>query len=354
MQRITVVIIGAGQAGLAVSRLLTGESVDHVILERGNAAQSWRSRRWDSLRLLTPNWMSRLPGWSYDGPDRGGFMSAASVVEYLDQYALSFQAPVIRNAQVHSVRRARGRFVVSSDAGCWTADAVVIATGYCDQPAVPPMAAGLHPSIHQLTPDCYRNPDDVPDGGVLIVGASATGVQLADELDAAGRDVLLAVGRHTRVPRRYRGIDIMWWLDAMGLLDRPVSPGRALETAHSLQLVGNAPAREVDLPTLATRGIRFAGRLASLARGVVTFADDLPSTTAAADAKLDRLLARIDRFADSTGLDGSIGPPTRPRVPTAVRSAVRPRLNLEAERVHSVIWATGYRRRYPMAAHPRA
>ncbi len=163
--------------------------------------------------------------------------------------------------------------------------------------------------------------------------------------------MLLAVGRHTRVPRRYRGIDIMWWLDAMGLLDRPVSPGRALETAHSLQLVGNALAREVDLPTLATRGIRFAGRLASLAGGVVVFAGrPSTSTTAAADAKLDRATgSHIDRFADSAGLDGSIraadpaeGPDSRP-----LRRACRLNLEAEAGTAPAVIWATGYRRRYP-------
>lgn len=194
MHRTSVVIIGAGQAGLAVSYLLTAASVDHVVLERGRTAESWRSRRWDSLRLLTPNWMSRLPGWSYGGRDPAGFMPAGSVAEHLTRYADSFAAPVVPGADVRSVRWRDGGYLVVSDAGCWTAKSVVIATGYCDEPAVPRIAGELHPTIVQLTPDRYRNPDNVPDGGVLVVGASATGVQLADELAGAGRDVVLAVG----------------------------------------------------------------------------------------------------------------------------------------------------------------
>ena len=353
MHRTTVVIIGAGQAGLAVSHLLTEASVDHVILERGTTAESWRSQRWDSLRLLTPNWMSRLPGWAYCGPDPDGFMSATSVVDYLGRYAASFRAPVLQQAQVRSVGWARGRFLVDSDAGPWTADAVVVATGYCHEPAVPAIARALHPSIRQLTPDRYRNPDDVPDGGVLVVGGSASGVQLADELAADGRTVTLAVGRHTRVPRRYRGVDIMRWLDSMGSLDRPIRPADARTTEPSLQIVGDAMGREVDLLSLSTRGIRITGRVTGLESGVLTLADDLPVTAPAADARLDRLLDRIDHFAASTGLDSSIGPATRPAASIAARCADQSRrINLHANGFRSVIWATGYRPRYPWLQLP--
>jgi len=344
-----VVIIGAGQAGLAVSKQLTDVGVDHIVLERGRTAERWTSQRWDSLRLLTPNWMSRLPGWSYRGTDPSGFMPAVEVAEYLTAYADSFGAPIIHGAEVRSVRRRGAGYQVVSDAGIWSAAAVVIATGYSDQPAVPELAGTLHPSIRQITPDLYRNPGDVPVGRVLVVGASATGAQLADELATAGRDVVLAVGRHTRVPRRYRGMDIMWWLDSMGMLDRPLTTAQlARRPEPSLQIVGSTDGREVDLPSLAERGIRLTGRVTGAGGRELTFADDLATTAAAADSKLDRLLGRIDHFATTTGLDHEIDPPDRPRQiadrPDA-RAARQPMEKVDG--IRAVIWATGYRRAYP-------
>ena len=345
-----VVIIGAGQAGLAVSYLLTAASIDHLVLERGRTAERWRSQRWDSLRLLTPNWMSRLPGWSYRGADPDGFMPAADVAGYLAGYAESFRAPVRAETTVLSVRRHRGRYLVGTDAGSWAADAVVIATGFCDEPAVPAAAAGLDPAIHQVTPDRYRNPSELPAGGVLVVGASATGAQLADELAADGREVLMAVGRHTRLPRRYRGRDIMWWLDSMGVLDRLVDHERIHRPPEpSLQIVGSGPdarPRDVDLPSLQARGIRLGGRLVGLDGTHGTFADDLPATAAAADAKLARLLRRIDDHV-TTGPEFEVVPPgrVRPLVPDSVAAPTR--LDLRAAGVRSVLWATGCRRRYP-------
>jgi putative flavoprotein involved in K+ transport len=353
MERTAVVIVGAGQAGLAVSYLLTAASVDHVILERGQVAESWRSRRWDSLRLLTPNWMSRLPGWSYRGSDPAGFMPAQEVTAYLGRYASSFDAPVFTGTTVLSVRAGGRGFVVDTDSDSWSADAVVVATGYADEPAVPGYAHALHPSVRQLTPDSYRNPGSVPDGGVLIVGASASGVQLADELAGAGREVTLAVGRHTRMVRRYRGMDIMCWLDSMGSLDQPLRPSKNRAPEPSLQLVGSTDRRSVDLPSLATRGVRLTGRVSGLDSRTVTLAGDLALTTAAADAKLDRLLLRIDDFATRTGMDREIDPPTHlaPSVPEhGSRETTLTTLHLRG--IGSVIWATGYRRRYPWLQLP--
>ena len=346
-----VVIIGAGQAGLAVSKQLTDVGVDHIVLERGRTAERWTSQRWDSLRLLTPNWMSRLPGWSYRGTDPSGFMPAVEVAEYLTAYADSFGAPIIHGAEVRSVRRRGAGYQVVSDAGIWSAAAVVIATGYSDQPAVPELAGTLHPSIRQITPDLYRNPGDVPVGRVLVVGASATGAQLADELATAGRDVVLAVGRHTRVPRRYRGMDIMWWLDSMGMLDRPLTTAQlARRPEPSLQIVGSTNGREIDLPSLAERGIRLAGRVTGAGGRELTFADDLATTAAAADSKLDRLLGRIDHFATTTGLDHEIDPPDRPRQIAGGPDARQPLEKVDA--IRAVIWATGYRRAYPWLRVP--
>ncbi len=348
MYRTSVVIVGAGQAGLAVSRLLTDACVDHVLLERGHVAQRWRSGRWDSLRLLTPNWMTRLPGWSYQGGDPGGFMPATSVVSLLSRYAESFAAPIVSGAEVRSVRPCGDDFAVLTDSGTWIAAAVVVATGHCAEPQVPEFAAALDRSVRQIVPDGYRNPSDVPDGRVLVVGASATGVQLADELAAAGRDVLLAVGSHTRMVRRYRGMDIMWWLDSMGILDRRADSEHARRSPEpSLQLVGSDTGREVDLGALARRGVELTGRVTGGDHGALTVSDDLAEARAQADAKLHRLLQRIDDFALATGLHSELEPASRPRPAEPAGPASRSRLSLGRAGISSVIWATGYRRRYP-------
>ena len=341
MRQTEVVIIGAGQAGLAVSRLLTERGVDHVVLERGRTAERWRSRSWRSLRLLTPNWMTRLPRWRYGGPEPSGFMPAADVVRYLEAYAGSFAAPVLPDARVDVVRREFGHFVVDSNAGSFTARGVVIATGACQQPAVPLLAAGLHPGIRQLTADAYADPDVLPPGGVLVVGASASGTQLADELHSAGRHVVLAVGRPTRATRRYRGRDYLWWLDAMHVLDRPLDPHRR-RPEPSWQLVGDHR-RTVDLPSLAGRGVRLAGRLAGMEGHRLVFDDSLPVSAAAADARFRRLLSRIDDFAEATGLDQDIEPADG----AAIRRVGGPGVErVDAREFGTVIWATGYRRRY--------
>jgi putative flavoprotein involved in K+ transport len=353
MSRIPVVVIGAGQAGLAVSRQLTTSGVDHVVLERGRVAERWASFGWLSLRLLSPNWLSRLPDFQYTGPDPDGFMRATEVAAYLRSYAEFTAAPVVEGARVTAVERRGGRYRVMTDAGCWTADAVVVATGWCDVPHVPALATALDPRLEQLTPAGYRAPGDLPDGGVLVVGASATGVQLADELAAADRRVLLAVGSHTRLPRRYRGLDIMWWLDAMGVLDRRLdehpTPGAA-RTEPSLQLVGSTGERNVDLLSLHERGIGLVGRLTGVAGRRIGLADDLTETTGRADGKLRSLLRRIDRYAEAAGLAGEIdaAEPVR-EVPTAGGVAG---LDLHHAGIRTVLWATGYRRAYPWLRVP--
>jgi putative flavoprotein involved in K+ transport len=340
MSHLPVVVIGAGQAGLAVSHLLTGAGVDHVVLERGRTAQRWDSYSWESLRLLTPNWLSRLPGYRYAGPDPAGYMSAAEVAGYLRGYGAG--TPVVEGAEVVSVRGRGAGYRVVTGAGSWSAGAVVLATGWCDLPRVP--AVPLDPGVEQLTPATYRNPAALAEGGVLVVGASASGVQLADELVGAGRNVVLAVGSHTRVPRRYRGRDIIWWLDAMGVLDQPLDERRS-PAEPSLQLVGRSDGRDVDLRTLQDRGVRLAGRLTGVERRRLRFADDLADTTRRADARWTDLLRRVDAFARAGGLADGIEavPPVR-----AVRTAAAPSaLDLRHAGIGTVIWATGYRRGYP-------
>jgi putative flavoprotein involved in K+ transport len=345
---VDTVVIGAGQAGLAVSRHLTDHDIEHVVLERGRVANRWRSDGWDSLRLLTPNWMSRLPGWSYRGDDPDGFMSVAELIEYLQGYADSFAPPVITDTTVSSVRLADRGYRVRTDDGVWLARNVVIATGTCGSPSVPPMATRLT-AVHQLTPSTYRNPIELPDGGVLVVGASASGVQIAQELCRSGRRVVLSTGRHLRLPRSYRGLDIWWWLSQMGRLDEEAEPVTAVDPEKgrgdlSAQLVGRA-GEDVDLGTLAAEGVVVAGRVVAASTHRVTLADDLEASTAAADRRLRRLLDSIDSYVARLGLESEVldPPPYRPvTLPPAPRT-----LNLAAERIATVIWATGYRSSYP-------
>ncbi len=347
VESVDTVIIGAGQAGLATSYHLTAQQRSHVLLDRAWAGSRWETDRWDSLRLLTPNWMSRLPGWHYTGPDPDGYLRAPEVAEYLRSYAASFGAPVHEGAQVVAVEPTEAGHVVRTPDRSWLAASVVVATGYCDIPAVPAAAAGLPPSVAHVTPSDYTSPEALPAGAVLVVGASASGVQIAHELRTAGRDVVLAVGRHTRVPRDYRGMDIMWWLDTIGMLDRSideVSDKRRFLREPSLQVVGRPSRENVDLARLHELGVRLAGRLLDADGTVVRFAEDLPDTTADADYRLGRVLDQVDAFAEQAGLSGEVLEPHRPapfRPP-----AHRTRLDVAASGIAAVVWATGYQRSY--------
>lgn len=344
----TAVIIGGGPAGLVMSHELGRAGVDHVVVERGRIAERWRSERWDSLRLLTPNWLARFPGWSYTGPDPSGFMTMPEVVEHLAGYATSFDAPVWEHTTVERVTPTEEGFSVRTTAGQLTASAVVVATGACDTPRVPDWGPALPRAVHQVPSARYRNPDSLPDGGVLVVGASASGIQIASELARAGRPVTLAVGRHTRLPRRYRGMDIHWWLDASGVLDTRLSEVPDPEAARrepSLQLVGSPDGRSVDLATVAGEGVRVVGRARSADGPKVDVDDDLARHCASADARLARLLDRFDRYAKDIGVDAELLPPQRP-APIRFDGKAQ-RLDLRREGISTVLWATGFRREYP-------
>lgn len=354
MNRIDTIIIGGGQAGLAMSRCLADRRVDHVVLERGRVAERWRSERWDSLRLLTPNWQTRLPGFRYDGPESDGYMSMPQLVGFFERYAASFDAPLELGTSVSAVERAGSYFRVQTNRASWIADHVVVATGFSDVPFVPALARQLSPRIVQVVPTQYRNPAQLPPGGVLVVGASATGVQLADEIQASGRPVALAVGRHQRLPRIYRGHDILWWLDAMGVLDATTDEVFDVETSRnqpSLQLVGRADLPSLDVAVLGQRGVRVLGRLVRADGERVRFDDDLIATTSASDLKLAELLVRIDAFAAKTG--ARVGPP-EPFVPTwpSAVGAGKITIDLRADGINTVVWATGFARQYPWLKVP--
>jgi putative flavoprotein involved in K+ transport len=356
VNRINTLVIGGGQAGLAMSRCLSDRSVDHVVLERGRVAERWRSDRWDSLRLLTPNWQTRLPGFCYEGPDPDGYMSMPELVTFLENYAASFAAPVEAATRVLAVESAGPHFRVQTSRGAWLARNVVIATGYSDLPYVPPLARQLSPRIVQVVPTQYRNPEQLSLGGVLVVGASATGVQLADEIHASGRPVTLAVGRHLRLPRTYRGRDILWWLDAIGVFDDTAESVFDIQTSRrqpSLQLVGRSDIRSLDVAMLRQRGVRVLGRLAGADHERVSFDDDLIATTVASDVKLAQVLLRIDTFISRTAFTGTVGAP-EPFEPTwtSALGVTELTIDLKAEGIDTVIWATGFTRRFPWLKAP--
>jgi putative flavoprotein involved in K+ transport len=339
------VVIGGGHAGLAMSCCLTERGLDHVVLERGKVGERWRSERWDSLRLLTPNWQSRLPNWHYRGQDPDGYMTMPEFIAYLEGYASSFNAPVLTGTTVRSVERCGpDRFRVVTDRGTWTAANVVIATGHCDVPHVPAFSRDLADDIQQIVPSQYRNPQQIPDGGVLVVGASASGAQLAEELAEAGRRVTLAVGTHVRLPRQYRGKDILWWMEFMGGFRTPADPADDRKSPPPV-LVGRPEHRSLDLDTLQCMGVRLAGHATEADGTVVRFMDDLHDTVTKADAGLQQLLAKIDEFITAMGMEGLAGPVESFRPVSAPRSPLA--IDLKAENISTVIWATGFRRRYP-------
>lgn len=343
---VDVVVIGAGHAGLAMSHFLSRSSIDHVVLERGEVANSWRQERWDSLRLLTPNWQSRLPDYGYTGDDPNGYMTMPEVVRFIDEYATFIKSPVRTGTTVLSVSAADDGYRVVTNRGNWLCRAVVIATGAHNVPAIP--AISLPESVRSMTPHEYRSPAQLDDRAVLVVGASATGVQLADEIQRSGRRVMLAVGEHIRMPRVYRGLDIQWWLDALGILDErydEVDDIVRVRRVPSPQLIGTPERVTLDLNSLTDRGVEIVGRVAGLYEGKAQFSGALRNHCAMADLKLARLLDRIDAW-DKQNMPST--PRSGPERFNATRVPDAPRLTLDfaRENVGTVMWATGFRPEY--------
>ncbi|WP_377829394.1 NAD(P)-binding domain-containing protein [Bradyrhizobium lupini] len=349
MRYATTIIIGAGQSGLSMSKHLTARSIDHVLLERGQVANSWRTERWDSLRLLTPNWQTRLPDYSYAADDPDGFMTKSEVISFLQQYADLSAAPVVREARVLRVRQEEQGYQVSTNQGIWRCQKLVIASGACNVASVPSLSAALPPAVISLSLLQYKNPDQLPNGGVLIVGASASGVQLAREIQASGRPVVLSVGEHVRMPRTYRGRDIQWWMNAIGAMDVRYDSMEHIERARRLpspQLIGTPERVTVDLNSLRQAGVSLVGRIVGVHEGTVQFSGSLANTCALADLKMNRLLSAIDDWVKSNGLIDELAvPPYRP-APTDVGPDTELSVNLMAAGIGSVIWATGYRPDY--------
>ena len=318
-----------------------------MVLERGEVANSWRRERWDSLRLLTPNWQSRLPGLRYEGPDPDGYMTAGEVTEFIEHFAKVSRAPVRTGVNVTSVRRAGDGYHVTTSRGEIHARTVVIASGACNAPSVPQFSDAV-PSVAQLTPFGYRDPGQLPDGGVLVVGASATGVQLAAELRRSGRPVTLSVGEHVRLPRTYRGRDVLWWMDESGLWDERYDEVEDLTRARRLpspQLVGTPERASLDLNALAATGVELVGRWAAVRDGRALFSGGLRNVFSLADLKLERLLDTFDEWAKTDGYEAEAGPPER-FAPTRVPESARLQLDLRSGEIRAIVWATGFRPDY--------
>jgi putative flavoprotein involved in K+ transport len=343
---VPVVVIGAGHAGLAVSHALSGHGVDHVVLERGEVANTWKTERWDSLRLLTPNWQTRLPGLAYDGDDPDGFVTVAELIGFIERYAEHCDAPVQTGTEVTSVAQGDGGYVVTTTEGTWEADAVVLATGAFNRPNVPGLATSLPDELEQVTTLDYKHPGRLRPGRVLVVGASATGLQIADELLRSGREVTVAVGEHVRMTRTYQGRDIMFWLDRIGRLDERYDEVDDLVRARrvpSPQLVGTPDRADLDLNAITARGAELVGRLAAVRDGRALFSGSLRNVCNLADLKLARLLDTIDAWAAQEGLAGDEIVRSEPtRVPDRPRLAI----DLVADGFETVLWATGYRADY--------
>lgn len=345
---IDVVVIGAGHAGLATSYCLSERSIEHVVLERGEVANSWRNERWDSLTLLTPNWQSRLPGFPYAGDDPDGFMSMPELIRFISDYAEFSSAPVRTNTTVTSVSQNGDGYHVISEDGEWHCRSVVIASGACNVAVKPAVADAIPDTITSLTPHNYRGPEQIEPGGVLIVGASATGMQLADEIQRAGHDISIAVGEHVRMPRTYRGRDIQFWLEASGILDERYDEVDDIVRARRLpspQLVGSHEQTLLDLNSLTDKGARLVGRIMGVRDGVAQFSGSLRNVCALADLKMHRMLDKMDEWAtDNAGAEQFA--PSERFERTRVDDAADLTLSLKDGGIRTILWATGFRPDY--------
>jgi putative flavoprotein involved in K+ transport len=340
-EQVEVLIVGAGQAGIAMSEHLSAQGIEHLVLEKDRVAERWRSWRWDSLVANGPAWHDRFPGMTFDG-DPDAFVGKEGVADYLAAYASMIDAPIRTGVEVTSVRKlddAAGFRVTTTDE---TIDAryVVSATGAFQKPVIPPLVPA-NSGLHQIHSSSYHNPQQLPDGAVLVVGAGSSGVQIADELRASGRSVYLAVGPHDRPPRSYRGRDFCWWLGVLGKWDAAAPPAGAEHV--TIAVSGAHGGHTVDFRGLAADGITLLGRAEGVTDGVMTFADDLRTNIEAGDANYLSMLDEADAYVARNGLDLPEEPEARvigPE-PACVTDPIRS-LDLAAQGITSIVWATGF------------
>jgi putative flavoprotein involved in K+ transport len=340
-----VAVVGGGQAGLSISYCLRERGIEHIVVERNRAGHEWRERRWDSFCLVTPNWQCRLPGFPYQGDDPDGFMGRDEIIRYLAQYVAFFQPPLVEGVSVTGLRRgADGTFELATTQGEFTADQVVVATGPYHAPAIPRLAERLPAGVEQVHSSRYRNPEQLPEGAVLVVGTGQSGCQIAEDLHLAGRQVHLAVGSAPRVARFYRGRDCVAWLDDMGYYARGIDEfddAAAVRMRVNHYVTGRDGGRDIDLRAFARDGMRLYGRLTGINGGVLEFADDLKVNLDRADAVAEGIKDSIDAHITARGIEA----PAEPRyVPVWEPTEQAAALDLGAAGITSVIWSTGFTR----------
>ena len=339
---VEVLVVGAGQAGVAMSEHLGARGVPHLVLERDRIAERWRTGRWDSLVANGPAWHDRFPGLEFESVDPDGFASKEQVADYFVAYAEKIDAPIRCGVDVQRVQKNVGRpgFRVETSDGTIDARYVVAATGPFQKPAIPPLVPE-NANVVQIHSSSYRNPEQLPDGGVLVVGAGSSGVQIADELQRSGRQVYLSVGPHDRPPRRYRGRDFCWWLGVLNKWDE-AAPPRGAEHV-TIAVTGARGGHTVDFRALAADGITLVGMTSWFEDGRLHFASDLPVNIANGDAKYLRMLDEADDYVARNGLDLPEEPEARVFGPDP-ECVVNPlsELDLASSGVTSIVWATGF------------
>jgi putative flavoprotein involved in K+ transport len=337
------IIVGGGQAGLSMSYCLKAQGIEHLVLEKNRVGHEWRSRRWDSFCLVTPNWQCQLPGYPYSGNDPYGFMAKDEIVEYLEGYAASFQPPVIEGVTVDRISQlADGLFLVKTSIDIYTCDRIVIAVSGYHRPKIPAISANLPSDILQLHSSSYKNPESLPAGSVLVVGTGQSGCQIAEDLHLAGTPVHLCVGGAPRSPRHYRGKDAVEWLDLMGYYNLSIDDHPQKETARANAnhyLTGRDGGREIDLRRFALEGMQLHGRLKSIANSQLEFQPDLRQNLDRADEVSENIKQGIDRYIAANDLNAPIEPPYEPLWQPEIAEL---NLDVVAAGIKTVIWSTGF------------
>ena len=348
-----MVVVGGGQAGLSVSYFLKQRGIRHVVLEKHRVGHAWRTDRWDSFCLVTPNWQCTLPGYPYTGDDPDGYMLKDEIVAYVEGFARVVDPPIHEGVSVDKIwRDPDGRFRVRSTMGEWSADSVVMAVSGYHVPAVPRVGERLPPGLVQVHSKDYKNPRQLPAGEVLVVGTGQSGCQIAEDLHRAGRAVHLAVGDAPRSPRMYRGKDTIRWLDEMGYYETTTDThplGVEVRKKANHYFTGRDGGHEIDLRQFAVQGMKLYGRLDTVEGAVVTFDDDLAANLDGADKVYLRIRRMIDDYIARAGIDA---PPATPYVPPWQVSEPRLRLDLATSNVKTVVWATGFRADFSMVDVP--
>ncbi|MEO1589779.1 MAG: MSMEG_0569 family flavin-dependent oxidoreductase [Cyanobacteria bacterium J06632_22] len=338
----SVIIIGGGQAGLSISYCLKQLDIDHIVFEKEKIAHSWRSKRWDTFCLVTPNWQCTLPGYTYPGSDPNGFMQRDEIVQYIEDYARGFDPPLQEGVAVNRVCQVDGRYEVATSQGNYTANQVVVATGGYHHPKIPRMAERLPATVTQLHSSQYKNPEALPDGAVLVVGTGQSGCQIAEDLHLAGRQVHLSVGSAPRSPRMYRGKDVVDWLDQMGYYDLSIDEHpqkESVRTKTNHYVTGRGGGHEIDLRHFALEGMQLYGKLSEIKGRQLSFQNNLKENLEQADAVANSIKHTIDKYIAGNNIEAPTEPPYEP-VWEPESSLLEQ--DLQQVNIQTVIWSTGY------------